>query len=94
VATSLALELGRSLFRLIRALRRPRTGANATVALDKRELRRLLGEPVLLRRAALRFDLAQLVRGHPSAAALMTAIPSLRGHLLGLWCVPAAQSER
>jgi hypothetical protein len=35
------------------------------------------GEPALLRRAALRFDLAQLVGLHPSAAALLAAIPFL-----------------
>ena len=61
----------------------------ATAALDARELRRLFGEPALLRRAALRFDLAQLMGRHFLLAAALAALPPLRGHLLGLWRAPS-----
>jgi SAM-dependent methyltransferase len=64
-------------------------GGRATVALDARELRRLFGEPALLRRAALRFDLAQLMGRHIFLASALAALPPLRGHLLGLWRVPS-----
>jgi SAM-dependent methyltransferase len=65
-----------------------------TIGLDEPELRRLFGAPILLRKTALRFDLGELVRGRPVPVALLGAVPPLRSHLLGLWRVPAAQSER
>jgi len=71
------------------ALRRSK-GATPTVALDKRELERLFGEPTLLRREALAFDLAQLTRGHALLATTLGSLPFLRSHLLGLWRAPAS----
>jgi SAM-dependent methyltransferase len=64
-------------------------GPTATVELHERELRRLFGEPALLRRAALRFELTQLVRGRRMLIAALAALPPLRSHVLGLWRVPA-----
>jgi len=65
-----------------------------TVGLDEPELRRLFGEPATLRRTALRFELAELVRGRALPVAVLGAVPPLRSHFLGLWQVPARQSER
>jgi SAM-dependent methyltransferase len=62
-------------------------GARGTVALDARELRRLFGEPALLWRTALRFDVAQVMGRHFLLAAALAALPPLRGHLLALWRV-------
>jgi SAM-dependent methyltransferase len=72
------------------ARRRPRS-ATPTIPLDGSELRRLFGEPSLLRRASLRFDLAQLLGRRPLLAAALAELPPLRGSLLGLWRVPAGQ---
>jgi SAM-dependent methyltransferase len=66
-----------------------RTGSTPTVGLDIRELRRLFGEPALLRRVALAFELAQPLGRHTALAAALGALPLLRSHLLGLWRVPA-----
>jgi SAM-dependent methyltransferase len=74
---SLDLRGGRS--------RRARPGGTPTVALDERELRRLFGAPTLLRRAALRFDLAQLSGRHEILAVALATLPPLRSHLLGIW---------
>ena len=63
-------------------------GPTTTVELHRRELRRLFGEPALLRRAALRFELMQLVRGRGMLTAALAAFPPLRSHVLGLWRVP------
>lgn len=72
------------------ALRRPRpAGPTPTIAIDRRELTRLFGEPELLRREALAFELAQLTGRHPLLSAALAALPKLRSHLLGLWRVPA-----
>lgn len=62
-------------------------GARGTVALDARELRRLFGEPSLLRRTALRFELAQLLGRHRAVASALAAVPPLRSHLIGIWRV-------
>jgi SAM-dependent methyltransferase len=74
------------------SLRRPPPPApNSTtpiVPLDGSELRRLFGEPVLLRREALVFDLAQLIGHHALLGATLAAMPPLRSHLLGIWKVP------
>ena len=64
---------------------RPRSGATPTVGLNRGELRALFGEPRLLRRVALRFDLAQLAGRHALVAQLLELAPPLRSHLLGLW---------
>jgi SAM-dependent methyltransferase len=72
------------------ARRRP-ASATQTVPLDGSELRRLFGEPSLLRRASLRFDLAQLLGRRPLLAAALAELPLFRGSLLGLWRVPPSQ---
>jgi SAM-dependent methyltransferase len=64
---------------------RPRRADTPTVGLDKNELRRLFGEPTLMRRAALAFELAQLTGRMPLLANSLAALPPLRSHLLGLW---------
>jgi SAM-dependent methyltransferase len=56
-----------------------------TVALDRPELRRLFGEPELLRPVALSFGLGQLTGRHALAGMTLEAVPLLRSHLLGLW---------
>lgn len=71
--------------------RRKPPNATKTVPLDGGELRRLFGEPSLLRRAGLRFDLAQVLGRHALLGAALAELPSLRGSLLGLWRVPADQ---
>jgi hypothetical protein len=72
------------------ALRRP-PEATPTVALDRHALRRLFGEPRLLRTVALRFDLAQVLGRRPLLAMTLAALPALRGSLVGLWRVPDAE---
>jgi SAM-dependent methyltransferase len=67
------------------ALQRRRARTTPTVALEERELRHLFGEPVLLRRIALAFELAQLTGRHALLTSALTALPPLRSHLLGLW---------
>jgi SAM-dependent methyltransferase len=74
----------------MRGLRRPgsrQAGGTPTVDLDEQELRRLFGEPALLRKASLTFELAQLTGGHDLLARALGAFPPLRSHLLGLWRV-------
>ena len=74
--------------------RRP-ADATPTVALDRGKLRRLFGEPSLLRPAGLRFDAAQALGRWPSLAAAVATLPLLRGSLVGLWRAPPDQrSER
>ena len=63
------------------------------VALDEPELRRLFGEPALLRRVSLRFDLWQILGRHAFAAQTLAALPPLRSHLLGVWR-PTTQPTR
>jgi SAM-dependent methyltransferase len=60
-------------------------GPTPVVELDGRSLRHLFGEPRLLRRVTLRFDLAQALGRHPFVARTLTVLPPLRSHLLGLW---------
>jgi SAM-dependent methyltransferase len=75
-------------------LRRPtrrrssRPGPTATVPLDRHELERLFGQPTLLRRAALEFELNQRAGRHPLLATALATLPALRSHFLGLWRVP------
>jgi SAM-dependent methyltransferase len=56
-----------------------------TVAIDEDEQRRLFGEPTLLRRAALPFEIAQRLRGSPLVTNAIASLPPLRSHLIGLW---------
>jgi SAM-dependent methyltransferase len=56
---------------------RRRRGETAVVPLDDAELRRLFGEPTLLRSTGLPLELA----GHR----ILAALPPLRSHLLGIW---------
>jgi SAM-dependent methyltransferase len=60
-----------------------------TVGLDVAELRRLFGEPTLLRRIGPSFDVAQLAGRHDLFARLAGTLPPLRSHYLGLWRGPA-----
>jgi SAM-dependent methyltransferase len=62
-----------------------RSGPTPVVGLDDRNLRQLFGEPKLLRRVTLRFDLAQVLGRHQLIAQALAALPPLRSHLLGLW---------
>jgi SAM-dependent methyltransferase len=74
------------------ALRRPNPpGSTPTVTLDRRELSRLFGEPALLRRETLVFELAQFTGPHTLLSAALGALPPLRSHLLGVWRVPAGR---
>ena len=77
------------------ALRKPKPSAGTpTVGLDSRELQRLFGEPVLLRREALVFDFVQVTGRHALLAGLLAVVRPLRSHLLGLWHFPEAEAER
>ena len=72
----------------MRGLRRPgaRLAAGTpTVPLDEQELRRLFGEPVLLRRTSLAFEVSELTGRHDLVARALGALPFLRSHLLGIW---------
>ena len=74
----------------MRGLRRPgsrrkQAADTPTVPIDEAELRRLFGEPALLRRTALAFELAQLAGRHTFLATALGTLPPLRSHLLGLW---------
>jgi SAM-dependent methyltransferase len=71
------------------ALRRPKeSGGTPTVGIDAHELKRLFGEPALLRREALVFDFVQRLGGHSVVAAALGMFRPLRSHILGLWFVP------
>jgi SAM-dependent methyltransferase len=70
------------------ALRRPKgSRGTPTVGIDDDELRRLFGEPALLRREALVFDVVQRLGGHWLLAGALGALSPLRSHILGLWRV-------
>ena len=58
------------------------------VGISERELRRLFGEPTLLRRAALPFEIAERLGGHTVLSNALASVPPLRSHLLGLWRIP------
>jgi SAM-dependent methyltransferase len=62
-----------------------RAGGTPTVGLDEDSLRELFGEPRLLRRAGLRFDLAQIAGKHSFVAQSLASLRPLRSHVLGLW---------
>ena len=71
-----------------RLRRPPRRATTPVVPLDQDELRRLFGEPTLLRREALAFEIAQLTGRRLLLATGLATLPPLRSHLLGLWKVP------
>lgn len=77
----------------MRGLRRPGSRRRPapdtpTVPIDEAELRRLFGDPALLRKTALAFELAQFAGRHTLLATALGAVPPLRSHLLGLWQIP------
>jgi SAM-dependent methyltransferase len=65
-------------------------GSTPTVPLDRGELSRLFGQPALLRREGLTFELAQLTGQHVFLSAALGTLRPLRSHLLGLWRVSGA----
>jgi len=70
------------------SVRRPKPSISTpTVPLNEDELKRLFGEPVFLRRAALVFDVAQRIGRHSVIGAVLRTLPLLRSHLLGIWRV-------
>jgi SAM-dependent methyltransferase len=64
---------------------RPGGAGTPTIGLDEDALRSLFGEPRLLRRVALRFDLAQIAGRHALIAQTLALARPLRSHVLGLW---------
>ena len=58
------------------------------IPIDEAELQRLFGEPALLRKTALAFELAQLAGRHTLLATALGALAPLRSHLLGIWRIP------
>ena len=68
--------------------RRQDTGGTPTVPLDDQELRRLFGEPALLRKTSLAFELSQLTGWNDLFARALGAMPPLRSHYVGLWRFP------
>jgi SAM-dependent methyltransferase len=64
---------------------RPGSRGTPTIGLDEDALRSLFGEPRLLRRVALHFDLSQVVGRHALLAQTLALARPLRTHLLGLW---------
>ena len=64
---------------------RPGSAGTPTIGLDEDALRSLFGEPRLLRRVALRFDLAQVAGRHALLAQALALARPFRSHLLGLW---------
>lgn len=77
------------------ARRRPSAAdSTPTVALDRRELSRLFGEPALLRTEALTFGLAELTGKRPLIGMSLRALPFLRSHLVGLWRAPSERTGR
>jgi SAM-dependent methyltransferase len=73
------------------AFRRRREGATPTIGVDEQELRRLFGEPTLMRRVALPFELAQLLGRFSAAVSGLAALPPLRSHIVGLWRVSSQE---
>lgn len=73
--------LGRSFFGVRRRVER----STPTVGIDAEELRRLFGQPTLLRRAALPFELAQLTGRFPIVTQALAGFSPMRSHLLGVW---------
>jgi SAM-dependent methyltransferase len=76
---------GRALSFDMRRGSRPGSAGTPTIGLDEDALRSLFGEPRLLRRVALRFDLAQIAGRHALLAQTLALARPLRSHVLGLW---------
>jgi len=76
---------GRVLSLDMRRRSRPGSAGTLTVGLDEDALRSLFGAPRLLRRVALRFDLAQIAGRHALLAQALALARPLRSHVLGLW---------
>jgi ubiquinone/menaquinone biosynthesis C-methylase UbiE len=76
---------GRVLSFDMRRGRRPGSAGTPTIGLDEEALRSLFGEPRMLRRVALRFDLAQIAGRHALLAQTLALARPLRSHLLGVW---------
>lgn len=70
---------------ILPSLRRQVHNSTPTIGVDEDELRRLFGEPTLLRRAALSFEIAQRAGRFPLIATALAGIGPLRSHLLGVW---------
>lgn len=64
---------------------RPGNAGTPTIGLDEDALRSLFGDPRLLRRVALRFDLSQIAGRHALLAQTLALARPLRSHVLGLW---------
>jgi ubiquinone/menaquinone biosynthesis C-methylase UbiE len=64
---------------------RPGSAGTPTIGLDEDALRWLFGEPRMLRRVALRFDLTHIAGRHALLAQTLALARPLRSHLLGLW---------
>jgi uncharacterized membrane protein YgcG len=75
-------------------LRRRRNVGTPTVGIDERELRRLFGEPALVRRVALPFDLAQLLGRFPLAVFGLAALPSAFAYARALYPKASSSSNR
>jgi SAM-dependent methyltransferase len=73
--------------------RRPDEQSTPTVGIDERELRRLFGEPALVRRAALPLEIAERLRGNTLLTQAVASLPPLRSHLLGLWRQKTREAE-
>ena len=69
----------------ISALRPRRQTSPPTIGIDAGELRRLFGQPTLLRRTALPVELAQLTGRFPLVTTALAGLTPLRSHLLGVW---------
>jgi len=76
---------GRVLSLDMRVGSRPGSAGTPTVGLDEDALRSLFGDPRLLRRVALRFDLAQVAGRHALLAQVLALARPLRSHVLGVW---------
>jgi SAM-dependent methyltransferase len=63
----------------------PGSAGTQTIGLDENALRSLFGEPRLLRRVALRFNLAQVAGRHALVAQALALARPFRSHVLGLW---------
>lgn len=59
-------------------------GGTPTVGIDEQELRRLFGEPALVRKVGLPFELAQLTGRVPAITSALATFPPLRSHLIAI----------
>lgn len=68
--------------------------ATPTVGLGEQELRRLFGEPALLRRVLAPFEVAQRAGRRDFLTRAFAALPPLRSHYIGLWSAGAQPGTR